>query len=101
MQSTRSGAASSAARSRPGANQSRPRVEGLQRPEGEGLLLAVEFEHAAGAEGEEGDLVAGPGEGRGHEDGLALGAAAAEVVLDDENFHCSAGGCGKSETIIQ
>ena len=77
------------------------RVEGLQRPEGEGLLLAIEFQYAARPEGEEGDLVPGLGEGRGHEDGLALGAAAAEVVLDDENFHCSAGGGGKSQAIIQ
>jgi hypothetical protein len=31
--------------------------------------------------------VAGGGEGAGEQHGLALGAAAAEVVLDDKDFH--------------
>ena len=40
--------------------------------------------------------MAGLGEGRRQKDGLALGAPAAKVVLDDKNFHCSAEIRGKS-----
>jgi len=35
--------------------------------------------------------VAAGGEGAGEKDGLPLGAAAAQSVLDEENFHCSTG----------
>lgn len=45
-------------------------------------------EGAAGAESQEGRGVAGGGKGVGEEDRLALGAAAAEVVLQEEDFHC-------------
>ena len=38
--------------------------------------------------------MAGPGGGRAKENSLSFGAAAAEIVLDDENFHCSAKGRG-------
>jgi putative membrane protein len=38
----------------------------------------------------------GCGEGAGKQEGLPLGATAAETVLDDEDFHCAAGGRGGS-----
>ena len=46
-------------------------------------------EPAPGAERQQGDFVAGGREGAGEEEGVPLGAAAAEPVLDDKNFHCS------------
>ena len=77
------------------------RVERLERAKSEGRLLAAEFQHPAWPESEQGDLVPGLGERGGHENGMALGAATAKVVLDDKNFHCSAKVRGKGFSIIQ
>jgi hypothetical protein len=46
-------------------------------------------EGAARAEGEEFRVVTRGDKRAGEEDRLALGATAAEVILDDENFHCA------------
>ncbi len=69
-------------------------VEGLERLEGEGLVFGVIAQSPTGTEGQQGDLVAGPGCRGAKENGLSFGAATAEIVLDDENFHCSAKRCG-------
>ena len=45
-------------------------------------------EGPAGAEGEKAHGVAGGGETVGEEQSLAFSAAAAQVVLDNEDFHC-------------
>ena len=53
-------------------------------------VLAEVGQSSAGAEGEESRGMSAGGERPGEHEGLALGAAAAEIVLDDENFHCRA-----------
>ena len=53
-------------------------------------VLAEVSQRSAGAEGEEGRGMSAGGERPGEQEGLALSAAAAEMVLDDENFHCRA-----------
>jgi len=45
---------------------------------------------AAGTKSQQRGGVPGGGESAGQQDRLALGPAAAQVVLDDENFHCGA-----------
>lgn len=69
-------------------------VEGLEGFEGEGLVFGIVAEGPARAEGQQSDLMAGPGRGGAEENGLAFCPATAEIILDDENFHCSANGCG-------
>lgn len=46
-------------------------------------------ERAAGAEGEDCRVVTTRGESAGEKRGLSLGAATAQTILDEENFHCS------------
>src|SRR5580693_7831061 len=43
---------------------------------------------AAGTEGKQHGIEAGGGESARQEDRLALGSAAAQIVLENENFHC-------------
>ena len=66
-----------------------PRIERLECAMRDAGAGEFGCERAAWAEGEQRDGVAASGEGAGEEDGLALGTAAAQPVLDEENFHCS------------
>jgi len=74
----------------PGGEPVEMTVEGLERLEGEGLVLGVVTQPTARPEGEQRHLVPGLGAGGAEEHRLALGASAPQVVLDDEDFHCSA-----------
>lgn len=80
---------------KPGCGGTQPRrkpvemeVKGLERAVIQ--VLAEVGQRSAGAEGEESRGVSAGGECPGEQKGLALGTAAAEIVLDDENFHCRA-----------
>ena len=63
-------------------------VKGLERAVIQ--VLAEVSQRSAGSEGEEGRGMSAGAERPGEQKGLALGAAAAEIVLNDENFHCRA-----------
>ncbi len=63
-----------------------PGIKGLERLHGrQGGALG---ENAAGAKRQDTGVVTAFAEGCGEEERLAFGAAAAEVVLEDQDFHC-------------
>lgn len=69
-------------------------VERLKNPDGK--FAGGGREGAAGTEEEQAGVVAGFAERSGEQEGLALGAAAAQAILHEEDFHCGRRRAGES-----